>query len=197
MDWKGHCNVEFTTLTYTCCYLYKYLFKGNKKTKVSFLQQNANAHAEQDVDETQAYIFGRVTCAMSAFWTFMGYHTYPATEPTVRLLDVKTPEQIEFLHKKGNICDLDVYFRRPSDLHGMLYAEMLSKWTYDRSRPGNPPDGCVYEVADSQGKPVFIYKLKDANKRITRIQKLPLGSGTTSGVLMLLFYLPSRTYHDR
>ena len=179
MDWKGHCNVEFTTLTYTCCYLYKYLFKGNKKTKVSFLQQNASAQAQEDVNETQAFIFGRVTCAMSAFWSFMGFQTYPATEPTVRLLDVKTPAQIQFLQKKGNLCDLEVYFMRPAELHPLLYAEMLSEWTYDRSRPANPPDGIVHEVADSRGTLVFMYKLRDSNKRITRIQKLPMGSGHT------------------
>ena len=28
LDWRGHMNVEFATNTYTCMYLYKYLYKG-------------------------------------------------------------------------------------------------------------------------------------------------------------------------
>ena len=182
LDWKGHCNVEFTTLTYTCCYLYKYLFKGNKKTKVSFLQTNkqgnsAAVDADADADEKKAYIMGRVTCAMSAFWTFLGYQTYPATEPTVYLLDVKLPAQVAFLDQKKQLCDLSVYFLRPVQLQHLRYAEMYSTWQYDREQPSRPPENLVYQVEHASGRPIYYYKLRDANKRITRMQKIPFGTG--------------------
>jgi hypothetical protein len=31
LDWDGHINVEYAGTSYTVLYLYKYLFKGNKK----------------------------------------------------------------------------------------------------------------------------------------------------------------------
>ena len=36
LDWGAHLNLEFCGSTYTALYLYKYLFKGNKKVKVAF-----------------------------------------------------------------------------------------------------------------------------------------------------------------
>jgi len=36
LDWGAHMNLEFCGSTYTALYLYKYLFKGNKKVKVVF-----------------------------------------------------------------------------------------------------------------------------------------------------------------
>ena len=183
IDWNGHCNVEFTTLTYTCCYLYKYLFKGNKKTKVSFLETKKRADGravQEDVDEKAAYIMGRVTCAMSAFWTFLGFHTYPATEPTVYLLDVKLPVQVEHLNKKQQLCDLGAYFLRPPALQELKYGELFSTWKWDRQAPARPPDGILYQVEQAPGRPLYFYKLRDANKRITRIQKVPFGAGSIS-----------------
>ena len=37
LDWDGHCNIEFSGLTYTVLYLYKYLFKGPSKVDLSLL----------------------------------------------------------------------------------------------------------------------------------------------------------------
>ena len=36
LDWGAHLNLEFCGSTYTALYLYKYLFKGNKKVKAAF-----------------------------------------------------------------------------------------------------------------------------------------------------------------
>ena len=33
LDWDGHINVEYAGTSYTVLYLYKYLFKGNKKSQ--------------------------------------------------------------------------------------------------------------------------------------------------------------------
>lgn len=37
--WDGHANVEYSGFTYTVLYLYKYLFKGAKKVKVRFVDE--------------------------------------------------------------------------------------------------------------------------------------------------------------
>ena len=50
LDWGGHCNVEFCGSTYTALYLYKYLFKGNKKVKVKF-------NNIDDVDPGNSFFF--------------------------------------------------------------------------------------------------------------------------------------------
>lgn len=174
LEWDGHSNVEYTTTTYTMIYLYKYLFKGNKKSKVYF-----DRVAEEEEDEITAYLHGRITCAMSACWRFFGFNTYPPTHPSVKLLDVKTPEQLAFLEEGNQLCELSVYFLRPPELHNLKYTEMYSTWTTSRIAPkrARGENHVVYTIRDRQGRDVFIFKLEDPSKRITRMQIMPLGSG--------------------
>ena len=46
LDLKCHCNTEFSASTYSVIYLYKYLFKGNKK--VQMYLDNINDVSEDD-----------------------------------------------------------------------------------------------------------------------------------------------------
>jgi len=58
LDWDGHINVEYAGTSYTVLYLYKYLFKGNKKLK-AFLQE---LDESQKKDEHFMYLRGRYIC---------------------------------------------------------------------------------------------------------------------------------------
>ena len=84
LDCDCHINVEFCGTCYTVLYLYSYLFKGNKKIKFE-LNNTANIHEN---DEINLHLRGRMVCSMDAFWRFMGYQTYPASDPPTCQIDV-------------------------------------------------------------------------------------------------------------
>ena len=84
LDMDSHVNVEFCATSYTVLYLYSYLFKGNKKVRFE-LQNTADV---DDNDEITLYLRGRMICGMEAMWKFMGYPTYPASDPPTTKLDV-------------------------------------------------------------------------------------------------------------
>jgi len=116
MDCNCHCNVEYCGSTYTCVYLYKYIFKGSKKEKFRL----DNADDIHDKDELNLYLRARMICSMDAAWRVMGYHTYPATNPSVTLVKVQMPEHQETYtndpYGSNMLTDLYVYFNRPDDI---------------------------------------------------------------------------------
>ena len=54
LDWEGHINVEYAGSTYSVLYLYKYLFKGNKKVK-AWIEKTAQLSEEEIKDEQGMY----------------------------------------------------------------------------------------------------------------------------------------------
>ena len=84
IDCDCHINAEFCGTCYTVLYLYSYLFKGNKKIKFE-LNNTENIHEK---DEINLHLRGRMVCSMDAFWRFMGYPTYPASDPPTCQIDV-------------------------------------------------------------------------------------------------------------
>ena len=131
LDWDGHINVEYAGSSYTVLYLYKYLFKGNKKLK-AFLQE---LDESQKKDEHFMYLRGRYICSMEGMWKFNGYQTYPATRPSVSKITVKLPAHVEILTNEGKTCDLGVYFARPILFSAYTYTQFLTHFSYARKIP--------------------------------------------------------------
>jgi hypothetical protein len=131
LDWDGHINVEYCGKSYVILYLYKYLFKGNRKNKIMF--DNTNDLHEKD--EIGHYIRGRLICSMDAMWRCFGYQTYPATNPSVMIIKVKMPDHIENIKGEGKMCDLDIYFRRPECLKDFKYTEFYENYDYSTTYP--------------------------------------------------------------
>ena len=127
LDWEGHINVEYAGTSYTVLYLYKYLFKGNRKVKAIFQDITENISKN---DESKLYIRGKFLCAMDAMWRISGYHTYPVAKPAVLKIKVKVPSHVEQLFSDGKLCGLAVYFARPSLLSAYLYTKFFTIFTY-------------------------------------------------------------------
>jgi hypothetical protein len=97
LDWDGHINVEYAGTSYTVLYLYKYLFKGNRKVKATFQELSES----QKVDEFFMYLRGRYICSMESTWKFFHFQTYPATKPSVSKITVKLPSHVDNLLNDG------------------------------------------------------------------------------------------------
>ena len=133
LDWDGHINVEFAGSSFTVLYLYKYLFKGNKKVKARLVDMNISE--EERKDEHGMYLRGRMICAMDSMWRYFGFHTYPATKPSVSKISVKIPSHVEMLLNDGKLCDMGVYFARPQLFAAYKYTEFFANFSYSRTLP--------------------------------------------------------------
>ena len=67
LDWNGHVNVEFSAGVKCIIYLYKYLFKGSKKSTFNLESSNDNING-RNRDEISLYLKGRFLCSMDAMW---------------------------------------------------------------------------------------------------------------------------------
>jgi hypothetical protein len=92
-DWGGHINVEGCSSFFAVLYLYKYLYKGNKKITIH-LNNTDDLHPD---DEIKHFIRGRMLCSMEAAWKILGYQMYPASVPTVIRVKVKTEVEIAYI----------------------------------------------------------------------------------------------------
>jgi len=72
---------------------------------------------------------------MDAFWQVMGYHTYPASTPSVRLVKAKMPWYLEELEVKGQLCDLAVYFDRRDSESEVVFTKFFDEWDYSFDAP--------------------------------------------------------------
>ena len=81
------------------------------------------------------YIRGRKLCAMDAFWQVMGYQTYPASTPSVRLVKAKMPSYLEELQNDGKLNDLLVYFDRRDSESEVVFTKFFDEWDYNYEAP--------------------------------------------------------------
>ena len=71
-------------------------------------------------------------CATSLF---IGYQTYPSPIPSVRIIKVKTEHEMNKIIQDGHVCDLLIYFNRPSALHNFTYPSLFQHYTYSIKLP--------------------------------------------------------------
>jgi hypothetical protein len=193
LDWSGHVNVEYAATSYTVLYLYSYLFKGYSKVKCVL---NNTDDVSKD-DEIKLFIRGRMLCSMDCTWRLFGFQTYPASDPSVMEVDVKSPEQLQFVLSKNQNCHLQVYFERPSHLHALKYTEFYEQYTY---RSTNPPayaerSGSYYINCDNTPRKAYVYK-KENTEQIVRMGMIYMTAGDIWYQRLLLRNFPAVSCDD-
>jgi hypothetical protein len=134
LDWDGHINVEYAGKTYTVLYLYKYLFKGNKKMKALLLAMNLSDH--ELANEIFMYVRGRFICAMDSMWRFFNFRTYPATFPSVVKITVKLPSTVNQILAGNKLCDMAIYFERPAAIFAdYKYTQFFHYFAWSKDLP--------------------------------------------------------------
>ena len=108
-----------------------------------------NADDVSNKDEITLYLRGRYLCSMDAMWRtlgkcnfsinnianinvnvmYLGYQTYPSPTPSVRIIKIKTENEMNKIIQDGHVCDLLIYFHRPSILHNLTYPALFQKYT--------------------------------------------------------------------
>jgi hypothetical protein len=114
-------------------YLYKYLFKGNRKISIH-LNNTSDLHPD---DENNHHLRGRMLCSHEAAWRGLGYQIYPASEPTVVLVKVKGELELSLIEDREQMSDLAIYFARPDNEYfaDLKYCDFYKKWMYAKTPP--------------------------------------------------------------
>ena len=219
LDWDGHINVEYAGTSYTVLYLYKYLFKGNRKVKATFQELNES----QKVDEFFMYLRGRYICSMESTWKFFHFQTYPATKPSVSKITVKLPSHVDNLLNDGMTCDMGIYFARPLVFAEYKYTEFFKHFAYSRKLPARFRNSVMWDLISitsansgtfdfqhfcidisgkfpflhGSGKRLYLFS-RDSTKAnsIIRMNWVYPSAGEIFYLRILLFNLPAMSFQD-
>jgi hypothetical protein len=170
----------------------QYLFKGNQKVSL-----NLNNTADVDErDEIKLMQRGRMLCSMQAWWLIWGYQNYPATKPSAKLIKVKLPAMVWDLAHDRKLCDLAMYFARPTDaeeLRELTYVAFFNRFDYGRTLPKRVVTGThAYYEMQMHGKTLYIYRT--AGHHIVRMGAVPFGAGEIFWLRLLLQQRPVYSY---
>ena len=134
---------------------------------------------------------------------FSGYHTYPTPNPSVRVIKVKSESEMNKLIADNKVCDLQIYFNRPSNLKNLTYTLFFQKYTYSNKRPRQLTNRSIasnndyYEINISYiNKPYYIYTRNETNKNITRMEMVPLTIGEKWYLRLILYKTPVISFKD-
>ena len=191
-DWNGHANVEFAGSTYTVIYLYKYLFKGNKKVKMRL------NNIRKD-DEISLYLRGRYLCSMDCYWRILGHETYPASSPAVNIIKVISDQNASLLIKENKVTDLIVYFNRPDNLQNFKYADIFNMymWSYEKPKRNIYERNELYAIQiPGINKIVYLYKKKSTKKSITRLEIVSITAGELFYLRLILYNFNRASFED-
>jgi len=183
-----------------------------------------NADDVNDKDEITLYLRGRYLCSMDAMWRtlgkcnlsiinyynttvnvmYLGYQTYPSPCPSVRIIKIKTENEINKIIQDGHVCDLLIYFHRPSILHNLTYPAFFQIYIYNLKLPSQYRNN---DVNNSEShyftiymphmfKNFYIYTRNQIKKNITRLEMVPLTVGEKWYLRLILYSQPVLSYKD-
>ena len=196
LDWQGHANVEFCADSYAVLYLYKYLFKGNRKVTM----QLDNVDDVHNKDEILLFQRGRMICAMQAMFVFLGYQQYPASDPSVILIKVKDPTQLLNITSSKQLCDMFIYFSRPrtQEFSQLTYKQFFQKWNYCRKpiqfRDGRRTIQLPLQHSSIRTVCLFERSSKSHYNTIIRLAMVPSTIGETFWLRTMLNRYPVYSY---
>jgi hypothetical protein len=178
LDWRGHVNVECAVGSKSVLYLYRYLYKGRKRTKAE-LRNDPDFNGD---DEIKLHVRGRYLCSMDAMWRLMGYETYPKSTPPVSTKKIMLPAAADFHKGKGKWTDIAVYFERPEILKDLTMAEFFRSYTHSRRKPVRLANlrsevNGFFVITHPKTKEISYISRRQTSDCIIRIQNLFISSG--------------------
>ena len=203
LDWDGHINHEACGSTFTVLYLYKYLFKGNKKTNIEFEEID-------EFDEIKRFQYGSLLCSSDAAWRMFGFQNYPRSDPSTVVIKTKTPDEIAALLFKSQLCDLYLYFNRlnsvsplttemRNEIANMTFVDFFQKWS-DVSKQPSADTTFTYEInipEETIRKKIFFkQRVNNGDNVVVRMGNIPITSGEKWYLRLLLKNKPCTSFND-
>jgi len=186
-----HINTEFCGSSYCIIYLYKYLFKGNRKMTL-ILNNLEGVHPE---DQILNYMRGRMITSMEAAWRVLGYDIYPALYPSVHTIKLKTPLQMREMNREGVMSEFQIYLRRPAEYAHLTFREFYKNYDYNTTPPRNAAiEFSEVDVEGLRGRKnqavrYYMYKLQ-APRVVVRLSPIPWNVGEIWWLRMIIYHVP-------
>jgi len=196
-------NIEFSGLTYTVLYLYKYLFKGPSKIQLFLITPpRPGVLPLHPRDEIGRYIRGRRLCSMDAMWRLFGFDNYPKADPAVIGVKVRPPQFVTNYEDKQLLLHIVVYFARPTHLNDSLFADVFKVFRVVRIPP---TDNWVRTHRDADwfhlseldnrfGRPVYLIRRDPRKPVLCRLHTVAYNSGDLWYERLLLKLFPFRSF---
>ena len=115
---------------------------------------------------------------------------------------------IESIARTKKICDFRVWLERPQCLYTMLFVDFFKKFDYSYRAPANLPQSINLQMDESPQlqidvqyfqnieKPVYLFRLKNDQKRIIRLNPVPLDCGEDWYFRLLAKNVPFRSFAE-
>jgi len=106
--------------------------------------------------------------------------------------------------RQHKICDQQIYFSRPTNLHHLTYCIFFQLYTYSSKKPSrlnsltptNVNEQC-YEITFSYiTKKYYIYLRDSSHQSITRLEMVPITIGEKWYLRLLLYNRPTFSFSD-
>lgn len=105
----------------------------------------------------------------------------------------------------NKICDIHVYFNRPSILSNLTYTKFFQQYTYSNKCPtrfntmeiNNNDSSHIFKINMLPlSKTIFLFKRNEKSKSITRLEMVPLTIGEKWYLRLILYSRPVLTFKD-
>jgi hypothetical protein len=183
--------------------------KGNKKIQCDL----NNVDDVHQGDEITLHLRGRMMSSMQATWQVLKYPVYPASDPSVTTIFIKSEMDLVDLSRNHKLCDLSVYFNRPAALEEIKYIDFYKYFDYTYTEPARtrthvplslePGDDAELQceqlplpMSMNITKEVYLKRIFNDNEKIVRLNGVPLDSGEPFFFRLLLKNIPMRSHQD-
>jgi hypothetical protein len=161
-----------------------------------------------DTDEINLFLRGRMMSSMEACWRVLGYDTYPKTFPSVKTIKIKNSFLLNLLREQKKYVIFEFGWR---DLKVYIQCYLLislKKIDYSYRAPANLPQSINLQMDESPQlqidvqyfqnieKPVYLFRLKNDQKRIIRLNPVPLDCGEDWYFRLLAKNVPFRSFAE-
>ena len=120
-------------------------------------------------DEIKLYLRGRMLSSMEACWRVFGYQIYPASDPPVTTIKIKSKFQIEELQQRRKTCDFEIWLNRPLLFYNVKYVDFYTLYDYSYNCPARFNDNNIQHNTSNitiENFQCTIIKLKNISKNI-------------------------------
>jgi hypothetical protein len=132
---------------------------------------------------------------MDAMWRLLGFDNYPKSDPSVIGVKVRSQAFVNNYEEKQLLLHIVVYFHRPDELSGMLYADVFRDYRVVRVKPtGNQSYSEIETLGNRFGKPVFLQKRDPRKPVLCRLHTVAYSSGDLWYERLLLKLFPFRSF---
>ena len=121
----------------------------------------------------------------------------------MRVIKIKTEDELNKITIDNKVCDLHIYFNRPSDLQNLTFSNFFQQYNYSIKLPmhfqttNTEATSQYYSILMLHtNKRYYIYKRNENSKIITRLEMVPLTRGEKWYIRLIFYNKPVLSFKE-